>query len=416
MNFFSQLKMATVSLRYNKSRSFLTTLGIIIGVMTVIAILSLLQALNNKITSEFSSLGTNTIYIQKMEWMMGGPGRRPDFDEIRKRPNFKIEDAESLSKLSTVQVAVPVISRDVGTLKRFGSEADNCEIEGTTEGADLTENLVLAEGRFINRDDAVHRRMVCVIGSYIVDNLFGTEDPIGKTLDVDNHRYLIVGTLEEKGAMFGSSMDNRVIVPITTYLKYSPQPRGFQAVFGGISIEVLPKKGIVMDKALEDVEERMRLIRGLRYDQDDNFGLNTQQMLLTSVKSITSVAWLVMVGVAAISLIVGGIGIMNTMLVSVAERTREIGIRKSVGARDVDILWQFLLESVVLSMLGGAIGIVLGLGIALLASGLFKLEATAPWWTIILGFGFSAAVGIFFGIYPAQKAAKLNPINAIRYE
>ncbi len=417
MNFLSLLGLSVVTLRHHKSRSFLTALGIIIGVMTVITILSLLEGLNRKIKEEFSTLGSSTIYIQKMEWQMG-PGRhRLDFEELRKRPNFTVEDAEALAKLPSIEAAVPSIGKGAGTIKRLGNEAQNCELKGTAEGGDLTGNWVVEQGRFITREDRLHRRLVCVIGSYIAENLFGAENPVDQTLDVDGHRYLIVGVLEEKGAMFGNIQDNVVIIPVSTYLKYNPLPRGWRAIWGGLSIEALPKPGVPLEKAMADVEEQLRLLRGLRYDQDNDFGLNTQQMIMTAMQGITSTLWIVMVGIAAISLIVGGIGIMNIMLVSVAERTREIGIRKAVGARDRDIMIQFLMEAVVLALLGGLIGIIVGIGIARLVSVLVEfLDAASPWWTVVLGFGFSAAVGIFFGIYPAQKASKLNPIDAIRYE
>jgi putative ABC transport system permease protein len=419
MNFLSLLGLSAASLRHHKSRSFLTTLGIIIGVMTVITILSLLEGLNRTIEGQFSSLGSNTIYIQKMEWVVGGPGQRRqlDFEELRKRPNFTVADAEALAELPSIQAAVPSIGKNVGTLKRLGNDAQNCELQGTAEGGDLTGNWVVEQGRFITREDRLHRRMVCVIGSYIAENLFGAENPVGQTIDVENHRYFIVGVLEEKGAMFGNTQDNVVIIPVSTYLKYNSLPRGYRAIWGGLSIEALPKSGVSLERAMEDVEGLLRLRRGLRYDEDNDFGLNTQQMIMSALQSITGVLWIVMVGIAAISLLVGGIGIMNIMLVSVAERTREIGIRKAVGARDRDILIQFLMESVMLALLGGLIGILLGIGIARLVSVLVDfLDAASPWWTVVLGFGFSAAVGIFFGIYPAQKASKLNPIQAIRYE
>jgi putative ABC transport system permease protein len=259
--------------------------------------------------------------------------------------------------------------------------------------------------------------MVCVIGSYVAENLFGEgEKPVGQTLDVDGHRYRVVGQLEEKGASFGRPQDNKIFIPISTYFKYYTVPEGRRSIFHGLEIEVLPNEGVAIETALEDVEEVLRLRRGLRYYEDNDFGLNTQESMLSSLNTITSVLWLVMVGVASISLVVGGIGIMNIMLVSVAERTREIGIRKAVGARDRDVLIQFLLESVALSAFGGVIGIAFGLGVAALVTALSSLDAAVVWWTIALGFGFSATVGILFGIYPAQKASRLNPIDAIRYE
>jgi putative ABC transport system permease protein len=416
MNFFALLRLSVNSLRHHKSRSVLTALGIIIGVTTVIAILSLLEGLNRTIDQEFSALGTNTIYVQKMEFNIGS-GRPRNFEEIAKRAELTMEDAEAVGRLPTVRAAVPTIENDVGTLTRGTYEADDCGLVGIAEGGDLTGNWVVLDGRFITPDDRQRRNMVCVIGSYVAENLFGDgEKPVGQTLDVDGHRYRVVGVLEEKGVSFGRPQDNKVFIPISTSLKYYPIPEGRRAIFHGLEIEVLPNEGVPVETALEDVEEVLRLRRGLRYYEDNDFGLNTQESMLSSLNTITSILWMVMVGVASISLVVGGIGIMNIMLVSVAERTREIGIRKAVGARDRDVLIQFLLESITLSAFGGVIGIVLGLGVAGLVTALSSLDAAVVWWTIVLGFGFSATVGIVFGIYPARKASRLNPIEAIRYE
>jgi putative ABC transport system permease protein len=416
MNFFALLRLAVNSLRHHKSRSALTALGIIIGVTTVIAILSLLEGLNRSIDQEFSALGANTIYVQKMEFSIGG-GRPGNFDDIAKRADLTLEDAEALARLPTIRAAVPTIEGDEQTLTRGTYEAENCELAGITEGGDLTGNWVVLDGRFITQEDRQRRSMVCVIGSYVAENLFGEgENPLGQSLDADGRSYRVVGVLEEKGASFGRPQDNKVFVPISTFLKYYPIPEGRRSIFHGLEIEVLPHEGVPVETALEDVEEVLRLRRGLRYYEDNDFGLNTQTSMLSSLNTITSILWLVMVGVASISLVVGGIGIMNIMLVSVAERTREIGIRKAVGARDRDVLVQFLLESIVLSAFGGIIGILLGLGVGGVVSVLSPLDAVVVWWTIVLGFGFSASVGILFGIYPARKASRLNPIEAIRYE
>jgi len=416
MNFFSLVRLALVSLFHHKSRSILTALGIIIGVATVIAILGLLEGLNRSIAKEFSSLGTNTIYVQKMQLQFGG-GRPPDFDVIAKRPDLTLRDAEAIATLSTIRLAVPSIQKDLPTPTRGIYQAEECTLTGTTEGGVITGNWTITDGRFIAPEDRRHRTMVCVIGSYVADNLFGPgEKPVGQTLELDGHRYRVVGTLAEKGPSFGRPQDNQVFIPVETFLKYNKPPEGHMSIFHGLKIEVMPKEGVPVPAALKDVEELMRTRHGLRFYQDDDFGLNTQASMLSSLNNITSMLWLVMVSVASISLIVGGIGIMNIMLVSVAERTREIGIRKAVGARDHDVLVQFLMEAIGLATLGGIIGVVLGLGAAAVVSAVSPLHAAVVWWTIVLGFGFSATVGVVFGVYPARKASRLNPIDAIRYE
>ncbi len=416
MNFLTLFARAVTSMRYNKMRSFLTTLGIIIGVTTIIAIVALLKGLDRTIDQEFSALGTKTIYVEKMELEIG-LHRHRNFEEIGKRPDLTVEDAAAIAELPTVRAAVPNIHKDLNTLTRGAYEADDCTLTGIGEGGDLTGNWVVSEGRFITRYDQRHRNMVCVLGSYVADNLFGPgEDPLGKTLDVEGHRYHVVGVLEEKGASFGHPQDNQIFIPVETYTKYYSIPEGRYSIFRGIRIEVLPEENVPVEAAVGDVEKLLRIRHGLRYYEDNDFGLNTQESMLSSLNTIRSVLWLVMVGVAGISLLVGGIGIMNIMLVSVAERTREIGIRKAVGASDADITVQFLAEAVALSSVGGVAGIFLGWGVGAFVSAITPLRAAAPWWTVVLGVGFSAAVGIIFGIYPARKASGLNPIEAIRYE
>ncbi len=416
MNWVTLLKSSIKYIRYNKMRSLLTTLGIVIGVSTVIAIMSFLQGLNNSVEQEFSALGAKTIYLQKTEYTIGTRRRHLDFDEMGKRPNLTIEDAEAIAELDSVYVTAPTMDDEVGTLTRGANELEDCSLEGTTEGAYYTSNWSLESGRFLTREDGLRRSMICVIGYYVAYYLFGGEDPLGQMLEVDGHRYRVVGVLSEKGMSFGHSQDTLVLIPYATYKKYYDDATGRRSLFHGTKIEILPGEGVTVEEALKDIEELMRLRRGLRYTDDNDFGLNTQESMLSSINEITSILWLVMVGVGTISLLVGGIGIMNIMLVSVTERTREIGIRKAIGARDRDILYQFLLESVLLSLIGGIIGIALGVGVSQIVSAMGLMDAETPLWSVSVGFGFSALVGISFGIYPARKASNLNPIDAIRYE
>ncbi len=415
MNWVTLLKSSVKYVRYNKTRSLLTTLGIVIGVSTVIAIMSFLQGLNNSVDEEFSALGAKTIYLQKMEFTIG-VRRHLDFDELMRRPDLTIEDAKTLAGLDSIAYAAPTIGDDVGTLTRGVNELEDCSLEGTTEAGYYTGNWSMVSGRFLTREDVRRRSMSCVIGYYVAYYLFGEENPLGRMLEVDGHRYRVVGVLAEKGMSFGHSQDSIVIIPYTTYRKYYSEPEGRRSLFHGTKVEILPNEEITVDEALKDVEGLMRLRHGLRYTDDNDFGLNTQESMLSSINEITAVLWMVMVGVGTISLLVGGIGIMNIMLVSVTERTREIGIRKAIGARDGDILNQFLLEAVLLSLFGGIIGVALGIGISQVVSVLGLMDAETPLWSVLVGFGFSALVGISFGIYPARKASQLNPIQAIRYE
>jgi putative ABC transport system permease protein len=339
-----------------------------------------------------------------------------DIQEIAKRREIALDDALAIAKLPAVDKVAPQRSSEIPSLNYQGKSAKQVEITGSTPDLQYTANYTIASGRFINQEDYNRKQQVCCIGGYIVDNLFPTEDPVGKYINIGGKRTLVVGLLGRMGSFFGQSRDNIIIIPLTTFEKIFPKPTGTQAIFSGLSIQILPKSGKMLEAAIDQIRELMRRRHGLGYDKPDDFGINTQESLREIYKNITNIAFIVMIGVAAISLLVGGIGIMNIMLVAVSERTREIGLRKAVGASTRNILYQFLFEAVMLSIIGGIIGTLLGLSISKIVSSVSPLPAAAPIWTIFLGIGFSAAVGIFFGIYPANRAAQLNPIDALRYE
>jgi putative ABC transport system permease protein len=412
MSIVELLKLSLSTFVSHRMRSFLTILGIVIGVMTVIAILSFIQGLNRTVENQISSLGSNTIFIQKFSFAMG----HMNIDELRKRPDLTEDDARAIGRLSTVAQVSPQMTRNVDKVDFRGQKAEQVNVIGSTATIQYTGNYNVEVGRFINDDDYNHRRNVCLIGTYLVDNLFAGGEPVGQDIQINGHHFLVIGVLASKGTFFGQSQDNVAIIPLSTFQKIFPKPTGAMAVFRSLEIQVTAKSAKQMDKTIDQIEELLRRRRRLTTDKPDDFGINTQDQLRQVYKSITGVAFIVMIAVAAISLVVGGIGIMNIMLVSVSERTREIGLRKAVGATNRDILYQFLFEAVFLALVGGAIGIALGLGITQLAHIVSRLPAAAPLWTVVLGFGFSAAVGIFFGIYPANRASKLNPIVALRYE
>jgi putative ABC transport system permease protein len=327
-----------------------------------------------------------------------------------------MDDALAISQLPTIDKVAPSRGRMISKITWRGNKVTNVEVDGSTPALSDVGNYAVETGRFINSDDSLRRHQVCVVGGYIVDNLFPYETPLGKRLVMDGKSYIIVGVLARKGSFLGTSQDNVVIVPITTFEKDFAPGRGFGEIQYSVSVAAMPKKGAAVEKAIDEVRELMRRRHKLAYNKPDDFGISTQDTIRDIYRNITRVAYLVMVAVAAISLLVGGIGIMNIMLVAVAERTREIGLRKALGATNQDVLWQFLLEAVMLSLVGGAIGVALGIGIAKIVQITVHLHAAAPVWTILVGVGFSAGVGIFFGIYPASRAARLNPIQALRYE
>ncbi|MGB9720880.1 MAG: ABC transporter permease [bacterium] len=415
MNSITEIfSLALQTFKSHRMRSFLTTLGIIIGVTTVIAILSLIEGLNQSVAKQIRSIGSDLIFVTKYSMVRMGP---TNFEEIAKRPDLTPEDALVLKQLPSVETAIPTIEQNFTKLKYKDKEIAMTSIEGSNEDFSKAHNYFVDIGRDFSVDDIFHKRNVGIIGSYVAKNLFADESPIGKDLSIGAHRVKIIGVYKERGSFLGQSMDNLIAIPYTFYEKAFPLRRTtvFERAFGGYTISVVPKPGKV-EKAMDEIKELMRRRHGLRLDQPDDFELGTQQMLFEIYQNITRVGFVAIVAIAVISLIVGGIGIMNIMLVSVAERTREIGIRKAVGASNQNILLQFITESIALALVGGIIGIIIGVLLAWLISVVSPLKAAVSPWMVLLGFGFSSAVGIFFGIYPARKAASLNPIEALRYE
>ncbi len=413
-NIVERITLSFGTFRTHRLRSFLTTLGIIIGVTTVIAILSLIEGLNRSVAEQVRSIGSDLIFLQKFTWVSAG---HRDLDKLSDRPDLIPDDAEAITRLPSVEIAIPDIDTRLGSLKYKDNEVSSPQVTGSDEMYSYVNNHFVESGRDFTRDDILHRRKIGIVGSYIATNLFPEESPIGKELMIEGNRIKIIGVFREKGSFLGQSMDNFILIPYTTYEKIFPRDTRsiFARVYGGYSIDIKPVEGMI-EEAKDEVTELMRRRHGLGFDEENDFELNTQQVLMDLYSNITRVGFVAIVAIAAISLVVGGIGIMNIMLVSVAERTREIGIRKAVGASNQNILFQFLTESIILALIGGIIGVAFGLLVAEIISAVSPLKAAVSVWMVLLGFGFSAAVGIFFGIYPARRAATLNPIEALRYE
>ncbi len=392
------------ALRANLLRSVLTTLGIVVGVTAVISIISLIQGLDRTFRAEVASLGTNVVYVNKYSWINMG-----DFWKYRNRKNITLKQAAALVEQVTLPVAASNSVSTSSNVRWQGRTAGGVSIEGHTPDGRIVHGLDPERGRFFTDVEANERRQVAVLGHGLWSDLFEERDALGERVRIGGHAFTVIGIMPEQGSILGMSQDNRVIVPLETVLKLFGTRRS-------IGIALLAPNAESIPLIEEEAQGIMRRIRQIPPGEEDDFEFNRQQMLVDLFRSLTAGLFAVMVGVASLSLLVGGIGIMNIMLVSVTERTREIGVRKSVGAKRRDIMWQFLVESIVVSGVGGVIGMIAGIGIAFVIAAATPLPAAAPIWAILLGLSFSTSVGLFFGIYPAAKAAGLDPIVALRYE
>jgi putative ABC transport system permease protein len=414
MNIWESIRLAFDAIRAHKLRSGLTTLGIMIGVLTVIGMLALIDGFNKMIAKQLSSLGSTTLYVQKQGLVMS----HDDWLKTRGRKNLTIEDAYAVRDNCPSVLRVAPILEIMSTVKYQKQEVLGTEINGTTPDYQFIANHELTDGRVMSQVDMSHSRNVAIIGYTLVEKLFGNQDPIGKEITIMGNRFEVIGTVAKKGSFLGNDQDNVAVIPISTFQKlFTGQVRARGPRGGGsVTIAVQPLDADHVEQAKDEVTELLRRRRKVPPSKPDDFGIVTADQLMSIFKKITAGVFGLMIGVTLLSLLVGGIGIMNIMLVSVNERIKEIGIRKAIGARKRDIMQQFIIEAVTLSSVGGVIGMVLGFIMAGLVSLAIRLPATVSWWSVLLGFGFSAAVGIFFGWYPARRAAELDPIEALRYE
>ncbi len=405
------LHQAFASLRTNKLRSFLTILGIVIGVMTVIGMVAIIQGLNSSMVTQLQSMGPHLIQFQKNEPVNFG---RPS-QEVRMRKPLYYEDALAIRELAPaiLSVSPEAYNFDV-TMKYRDQETTGLAFAGVEPTFDECNNTFVDSGRFITEADVEHATFVVVIGDDIVRALFpGGVDPIDKMILANGHKFRVIGKFEKKGTSFGGgSNDTYVTIPITTYFKLFPD------IYreNGVNIATIPKSPDLVSAAIDQGTTVLRRRRGLRSDQPNDFGILTPDNMIETYNQITGAIYLVMVVISSIGLMVGGVGVMNIMLVSVKERTREIGLRKALGARSRDILWQFLIEAVILCGIGGVLGIGVGTLVAMLVKAVSPLPAQVSAGAVIAAISVSSAVGLFFGLYPARKAARQDPILALHYE
>ena len=405
---------ALFAMRTHKLRSALTLLGVVAGVATVIMMVSFVVGFNNRVAAAFTTFGTHLVQFQKFEPRFG-PGGIPE-DE-RNRRDLTYEDALALKRLSTLVDAVSTERWlfQVPTVRAGRAEANNPVIVGTNPDYAPANSHFVDDGRFLSDADLKHSARVCVIGPDVVEALFALRDPIDQELTLGGVAYRVVGVFERKGNLLGAgSNDNYIAIPITTFDDQFPQVKN-----GGgdtIHIATVPRRPEDYDALIEEETGILRVRRGLRPGQDNDFATYTTVGTLRSFQQITGGVAAAMLVIAGIALLVGGVGVMNIMLVNVTQRTREIGLRKALGATRRDVAVQFLVEAITLTGVGGGIGIGVGLGAALVARLAFDFQAAAPPWAILLGFGVSTAVGLVFGLWPALKAARQDPIEALRYE
>ena len=405
MNFAEAVFIALSSLRANRLRSLLTLLGIVIGVMAVIAVVSIISGLNDYVAGKIFNLGPDVLTVTRTNPVITS---LDDFIENQRRKNLFLSDMDAIRAACTDCKAVGATVSARAKVK-FRRDFVDSEIRGFTADAAAIRGFELKSGRFLTEYDVEHARNVCVIGSDVADNLFPLIDPIGKTLIVDDRPFEIIGVGSKQGSVLGQSQDNWAMIPITLHQRMYGSRRS-------ISIYAKAKNETHVAAAESEIRLTLRSRRHLSYNAKDDFALNTNENFLQIWANISRAFFAVTIGIASISLVVGGIVVMNIMLVSVTERTREIGIRKASGARRHDILIQFLVESSALALIGGIIGVFLGISVAFGISWFTPLPASIKWWAVVLGLTVSTTVGLFFGIYPATKAANLDPIVALRYE
>ena len=407
MHFF--LESAAIALNAiwaNKLRSFLTVLGNIVAVTSIIAVVSLIQGMNAYVTDAIvTDVGADNFTIQRT------PVVRSEADEerVRNNPRITMRDAAAVRRFSDTIGAVAGQANARTRISYGNVTIDSVQIRGISREYVQFGTFTAERGRLISPVEVDASRPLAVLGWQTADRLFGPVDPIGKTIRIGGQQFRVVGVSEKKGSAFGQSQDEFAVIPLGAHRKIF-------GTRGGMQILVKPKSPELIQAAMDDATVAMRIERRLRPRDPDNFGMLTSDSLLELYYTATRGVAAVLVGVVALSLVVGGIVIMNIMLMVVSERTREIGLRKALGARRRDILWQILTESVTLSMFGGVVGTTLGFGLALLISRVSPVPAAVELWSIVLGLGITAVVGLFFGLYPAMRAARLSPIEALRRE
>lgn len=415
--------LAATTIRTQKMRSALTILGIVIGITAIVGMTSLIRGFDESLRDSIRELGPDTVFVAQYSSasMMSGA----DFNELLKRPTLTPADARAIERQagSIAQVNVTIGEGPGSTRSRLhyrGERTKPIAILGTTHNYPDVFHVTLEQGRFFTEGEVSHRRRVAVLGQTPFQALFPAVDPIGKTVRIGNQPYTVIGVIGPRPGLGGldAGQDDVALIPHSAYQKQFgvrlSQSRRGRMQF--LLIGAVPREGVAREDAVRDVTEVMRIRHGLRLDEPNDFDIMTQDTALRLWEQISGATFLALVAISSIALLVGGIGVMAIMTISVKERTREIGTRKAIGARRREILWQFLLEAVFLTAIGGVLGILFGSGIGIGVHYATGFPVSLPWWSFAIGIGFSATVGIVFGIVPAVRASGLDPIEALRYE
>ncbi len=400
------LRLALDTLRAHKLRSFLTLLGVILAVTTLVAVMSVVAGLNLYISDKVANLGANVFVIDRFGIITSWE----DWNKAQKRPVLRVEEYEALAEQMQQAQQVAALEGGISDIRSGSELMEDVNLLGVTPNYAEVRSYTVATGRFFNETDERHRSPVCFLGAAVARRFFPSVDPVGKSIRASSQVHEVVGVAKAIGSVFGQSQDNFVLIPFSTYLKTRHTPNSSVTVF------VQARHAELLDAAQDEARLLLRARRHLRWSEPDNFGIVASASITGLWEQLTGNIFQLAVGLTSVFLVVGGIVIMNIMLASVTERTREIGIRRSLGARRRHIVMQFLVESAVLAAAGGLIGILAALGIGAIVRATTAMPITTPVSAILTALTLSTSVGLFFGIYPAVRAARLDPIEALRAE